>query len=387
MNTELLARSSRYFGERLNTTLEAMLQPIDGNSPAGYPVKSNGVYQTIRHAKQEDDPSLSRGQWDYELKRADWPMVSRTATDALLHKSKDLQVATWLLEAQVHQIGFSAVAPSLLLIEGLLRSYWDSLYPQINDKGCEHRANILRSTVKTVTLALKQQPLTQAGVQREYSLIDWESAQYLEQIKARASLSSVVMPEEEEAVTLADLTSTMHASATAWYQALELNLLDALSAMAQLKHTVDERFAHDAPSLSGLSDVLLHLHTLVQAELHRRGVPAPRQSDRPDSRTQHPWDESSDEDQAQPNPTVQLAAHSALFPANDRAQAYAMLEQASHMLMQLDPHSPAPYLVQRAVAWGRLNTAELYHEVFIRLGGQINVFELLGIETKPEEVS
>ncbi len=274
MNTERIERSSRYFDERLNTSFEALLQPIDNQSPAGYPVKGSSVYQTIRNAKQEDDASLPLGPWVHQLKRADWPTVSRTAIDALLHQSKDLQLAAWLLEAQVHQIGFSAVAPAVRLIEGLLRNYGDNLYPQISDNGCEHRANILRYTVKMVAIALKQQPLTQAGHAREYSLFDGESAQRLEQIKARSTMSSTVMP-EEEAVTLADLTSAMHASATAWYQSLRLNLYDALSAMSQLKQTIEANFADEAPDLSGLSDVLIHINELVQTELQRRGVPTP----------------------------------------------------------------------------------------------------------------
>ncbi len=292
MNTELIERSSRYFNERLNTTLEVLLQPIDSHNPAGYPVKGIGVYPTIRHARREDDTSLPLGSWEHQLKRADWPTVSRTAIDALLNKSKDLQVAAWLLEAQVHQIGFPAVAPIVLLIEGLLRNYWDSLYPQISDNGREHRANIFQFIVKTVALSLKQQPLTQVGREREYSLIDWESAQRLAQIKARASFSSVVMPEEGEEITLTDLTSAMHASATAWYQGLQLNLHDALHAMAQLKQTIDANFADEAPDLSGLSDVLIHINELVQTELQRRGVSIPGQGEHPNHLTSQPGLES-----------------------------------------------------------------------------------------------
>jgi len=67
--------------------------------------------------------------------------------------------------------------------------------------------------------------------------------------------------------------------------------------------------------------------------------------------------------------------------ADDRAHAYELLEQAARMLLQTDPHSPAPYLVQRAIEWGRLSTSELYQELFIRKGGQLSIFELLGLET------
>jgi len=63
----------------------------------------------------------------------------------------------------------------------------------------------------------------------------------------------------------------------------------------------------------------------------------------------------------------------------ERADAYARLAETAEILMRLDPHSPVPYLVRRATEWSRLNTAELYQELFLRLGGQINIFEVLGI--------
>ena len=56
---------------------------------------------------------------------------------------------------------------------------------------------------------------------------------------------------------------------------------------------------------------------------------------------------------------------------------------AFFFLIRIDPHSPVPYLLRRAVAWGRLNTAELYQQLFIENNGQINLFELLGIGGEP----
>jgi predicted component of type VI protein secretion system len=46
--------------------------------------------------------------------------------------------------------------------------------------------------------------------------------------------------------------------------------------------------------------------------------------------------------------------------------------------MQVEPHSPVPYLIHRAVAWGDLNAAELYREVFQKGGGRVDIFELPG---------
>jgi type VI secretion system protein ImpA len=49
-----------------------------------------------------------------------------------------------------------------------------------------------------------------------------------------------------------------------------------------------------------------------------------------------------------------------------------------------------PYLLRRAVAWGGLNTAELYRELFVKGNAHLSLFELLGVAVEdgaesPEE--
>lgn len=48
--------------------------------------------------------------------------------------------------------------------------------------------------------------------------------------------------------------------------------------------------------------------------------------------------------------------------------------------MRDDPHSPVPYLILKGIEWGNLNTAELYQELFVQYQGQLNIFEILGLE-------
>ena len=65
----------------------------------------------------------------------------------------------------------------------------------------------------------------------------------------------------------------------------------------------------------------------------------------------------------------------------DRAEADALLEQAASFLQRDDPHSPVPYLVRRAAEWGKLNAAALYQELFLRRGGQVHIFDVMGLDT------
>ena len=64
----------------------------------------------------------------------------------------------------------------------------------------------------------------------------------------------------------------------------------------------------------------------------------------------------------------------------DRQHAYAQLAEAAEYLLRDDPHSPVPHLVYKAIEWGRLSTPDLYNEIFIRHEGNLNIFDVLGID-------
>jgi type VI secretion system protein ImpA len=54
-----------------------------------------------------------------------------------------------------------------------------------------------------------------------------------------------------------------------------------------------------------------------------------------------------------------------------REEAYATLEAVASYLQQREPHSPTPYLIQKAVRWGRLPLPELMKEI-MREEGDLN---------------
>ena len=62
----------------------------------------------------------------------------------------------------------------------------------------------------------------------------------------------------------------------------------------------------------------------------------------------------------------------------NREETYALLRDAAHHLMSLEPHSPAPYMVLQAVAWGEMDARELYGELFVKRQGKVDLFEVMG---------
>lgn len=67
---------------------------------------------------------------------------------------------------------------------------------------------------------------------------------------------------------------------------------------------------------------------------------------------------------------------------HSRVDAYRQLESIANFLQSIEPHSPTPYLVRRAVSWGRMPLPELMQEVLREEGDLNRLFTVLGL--KPE---
>ncbi len=92
-----------------------------------------------------------------------------------------------------------------------------------------------------------------------------------------------------------------------------------------------------------------------------------------------PADDAPDETEAEPALEVdEVVSPVADGPIRNRDDAYRRLGEVAEYLFRTEPHSPTPYLVQRAVAWGRMPLHELLPEL-ARRGDLAQLFELLGI--------
>src|SRR5260370_11776609 len=111
--------------------IEGLLNPIAGPRPAGDSLRYEGTYDRIQEARRADDPSLSQGIYKTRLKRADWEADASICIEALQSRSKDLQIAGWLLEAWLNLYGFAGVGAGLKLLTGLCAHFWDDLYPSL----------------------------------------------------------------------------------------------------------------------------------------------------------------------------------------------------------------------------------------------------------------
>src|SRR5689334_18833832 len=154
-----------------------LLDPITADRPAGMDLRWTAEWDRIKEARRADD-DLEAGKWvKKERKMADWPAVQELAAAMIRDRSKDLQLAVWLMEASIKLHGFAGLRDTLRLTRELMVRYWDKgLYPTMED-GPEDRIGPFEWLNEKLADSINAIPITARSDQgRDYTFIDLQEA-------------------------------------------------------------------------------------------------------------------------------------------------------------------------------------------------------------------
>lgn len=336
--------------------LERLLEPISPERPAGEPLRYDGTYDRIREARREDDPQLSQGIYQSELKRADWPAVEAIALEALETRTKDLQIAAWLLEAWMQLHGFAGVGRGLRLMSSLCENFWEEMYPEIAGGDIENRIAPVVWVNEKLSVRLKQLPVSspQTGDLAAYSYADWESACHLENL-ARKDPKAAQAAEARGAATTSKFNSSVMLTDRGFYVELFEEASGALDACEAFERLLEEKCGRNAPSLHQFREALAETRR-VAAEILQSRPGADYEAE--GGEMQYAFGEDGN------------GLWSPGAPIRSRAEAYQRLAEAADYLLRTEPHSPTPYLVRRAVEWGSMSLNDILQQI-VRNDGEM----------------
>ena len=202
----------------------SLLSPIPGEMPCGKYLRYTEVYDQIREARREEDDKLPQGIWKIDTKRADWEKVSQLCQTALIHQTKDLQIAAWLTEAWLHLEGLTGLAKGLKLITQLTQKFWKDIHPQLDKENAELRIipyewmnSKLSVAIQTIMISLPNDKSAHA-----YRFLDYIDANRPSpNQKAQSSSISDTKPSSEI------ISLSIKETSTHFYQSLEENCIKA----------------------------------------------------------------------------------------------------------------------------------------------------------------
>lgn len=369
------------------------LQPFPGESPVGPSLRYDPVYDAIREARRQDDPSLPMGVWQSAPKRADWDLAIRLCREVLEQRSKDLQVACWLTEALLHRHGFAALAPSIRLLADLCEAFWDDgLHPEMDEDGdVGARVAPLEWLNDKLPTLLQTLPLTRSGGPPPvgHSFAEYENAQRNQLAAVRDPRGVVAALARSGGPTLVEIEASAQATPVAFHRAHHDWLGQGLVAIDILAAVLDERCGRQAPGLTGLRDTCLALQAWVDTALRAKGEEPVVTFAAATEGTESGGDEAMAEDglgpaydaYADPNGTTGDPADAPMFgagPIRTREEAYFWLAEAADFLIRHEPHSPTPYVIHRALSWANMPLHEVLMEVSRGRNDLSTIFDFLG---------
>lgn len=351
--------------------VNTLLTPIAGENPAGASLRYDPIYDVIKEARRSDD-TLNQGDWQREIKTADWRKVTETASDALVTKSKDLQIAAWLTEALVKQRGFAGLRDGFQLLRGLQAQFWNPLYPEVEDGDLEARIMVIEFLNRELPPALRQIPVTQGEV---YSWSRWKESREVDNL-GRQDPAAHAAARAEGKITGEQFDKAVTATPPAYYATLFEDLNQTWEEYQQLDQVMNEKFGREAPSLLEVKKAVEECRTLVNGIAKQKGVlPEPTMDQAQETGVAD--GESGAQVAAQPVPVTGGALP--LEPQN-RADALSRLAAVAAYFHRTEPHSPVAYLVERAVQWGQMPLAQWLQEVVKDATVLTSIRETLGLK-------
>ncbi|HEU4566265.1 MAG TPA: type VI secretion system protein TssA [Gemmatimonadaceae bacterium] len=329
-----------------------LLNPVAGDNPAGADLRYDPLYDKIKEARREDDDA-PQGEWQRARKLADWPQVIKLAGDALATKSKDLQLAVWLAEAMLRREGYGAFRATLDVIRGMLDTYWEHLYPEIEDGDLEMRAAPLEWLGSRIDLALRSVPLNRAGHDflryKDARSFGYEDEAAADDGKSARRAEAI----EEGRPTPEDFDKSLAETPKPFYKQLVTDLEGTLASLQALDELSRDKFGDVAPSYIRLRE------TVEDVERTARQLLAKKLEQDPDPPEAEPVMAASAGD------GVGAAAAGSGAPApaaggvlaaepTDRNDAAQRVIGAARFLRRTEPRNPASYLMLRALRWGEL---------------------------------
>ncbi len=338
-----------------------LLNPIPGDNPSGEDLRYAPIYDQIKEARREEE-EVSEGDWATAGKKADYPQVIKLCTEVIATKSKDIQLAAWLTDAVLRIEGFPGLKQGLQLLQGLTTTFWDTLYPQLEDGDAELRATPLQWIGTTGGVTVRAVPLNKARhtwvEYTESRKIPTEGAADTDEKKA-ARAKAITEGKLDPEVFDKSFVETPKA----FYAGAETTLDETAKILGEFDSLCRGKFGDAAPSFGelkkGLEEVRHTVHLLLQK----------KRETEPDEVEAQPGAEGEAGAAAGGGaPGEGRRAGAGAVPAGivipfadkepaERRESIAAVARAAAVLRKLDPFNPAPYLMMRGLRWGELRAA------------------------------
>lgn len=342
--------------------LNRLLEPISKADPCGVDLRTVDsshvaaekyfLLKEIRNDQRRQERKNIEVEHTLEINAKPWLEVVNLATELLFKYTKDLEVASWLLEGLVRTEKFSGLAQGLQIFTGLITKYSKQLYPLLEDE--EEQDIRLASIgmlggkheVGTIVVALYYHALlpTVSGD----NLNAWSVRRIIESQGGNADdvRPESLMEREEIRKAIVQLEAQE-------FDSIADDLANARERFVEFNKSLSAAFSASAPDLSGLRSTLEYCYSIAES------IKAIRASQAVSARGEE------DEEEEQPVSSFSreaLSLSSLTASQLNKEGAIRILEVAAQFFLEADRHSPISYSLERIIRWARATLPEVLLE-------------------------
>lgn len=353
--------------------VERLLEPVSDDTPQGSDIREDrsptSDYYTIKDARNQARATERSGLFDPEIRAEalnQWKPVLEKGEEILANTSKDLEVASWMIEASVRLHGFTGLRDGLSVLRGLVENFWEGLYPEIDEDGIETKVAPITGlngdgADGTLLAPIRNCPVTAEGSQGEFSFFEYQQIYD----------ASKITDEEKKAEryetlgsSLEDVEKTIASTDEQFYLDLVEDIEICNEEYKKLNDLLYEHCSHDAPpssQITGLLDEIqrstrfLFQDILARAEARNTVAETPEASAEPEE----------GDDSRVVTQTIASSSNAVIMsgPITNREQALDQLKDVAEYFRTYEPHTPLADGIERLVRWGRMTVAELMMEL------------------------
>jgi type VI secretion system protein ImpA len=342
--------------------IEQLLAPIEGDNPAGVDIRED-VSPTSDYYKVKDARSAARAaernlEADDEPSGAlpeEWRTILQTAPDLIQSKSKDLELASWLIEALLRAHGFAGLRDGFRLAAGMVENFWDNLYPLEDEDGVETKVAPISGLNGEGADGTLIQPIRKVLITDGSSFGPFAAWHYDQALEVAKITDDAKRQQRIDAgnVSMGDFEKSVAETPGSYYVTLIADLEECLEAFDTLCGQLDEKCGSDSPPASNIRNALRTvLDTVKFVSRDLIAVDAPEEAV-----------EGEGAPAAGNGAAAPAAAGGAAGPIASREDAFRQLTKVADYFRRTEPHSPISYTLDDLVRRGRLSLPELLAEL------------------------
>ena len=341
--------------------IDALLAPISVEQPAGTDPRSDTSSTSLYYATK-DARNAARSAERASVETGgpapeEWDVVLDTAVKVLIGHAKDLEIASWLIEALVRKEGLAGLRDGLKVMTGIATNFWEQCFPEIDEDGVEGKVAAVAGlngsgAIGTLIQPIRLTPLTH-GSQAGYSLWSYEQATDLEKVTDPNRRQERI---DDGAVTMEQFLRSVAETSAAELSATVRVVDECQVALREMSAAFDTVAGVDSPPVSALRELLDQISSAVR-HFAADKLAAAAYSD--PAAAEQPAEASA-----------ATGGGEAATPAARRIDGYSSREEALVELVRIasyfrktEPHSPISYTLEDAVRRARMTLPELLHEL------------------------